>query len=356
MDAIEHVFRWDLDKTYLLTEFDRVRDLVRTAFQKPEEKRNVPGAVPLLRALLRPTPEGDRRAVYFISGSPRQMRKTLTRKFELDGIEPEAFVLKPNLENLLKFRFRAIRGQVGYKLRALLEHQVESPQPVPETLFGDDAEQDAVIYSIYAEISAGRIRGDDLRKLLDIAQVYPHNTQAILEAAERLEPFDRVHRIFIILDRKSPPSRFRPYKPRLVPVYNYFQASLVLHQDGLLDPGAVAEISLDMIERDNYTPFALANSFQDLLRRGHLETESLGRVAEAVLEHQPTQHVARQVMSEFAERLGDVEDSLRDFIAPTFDERPDYAQLLGEELAARKHHKSLRKKKARARKKKRGLF
>src|SRR5690606_21368192 len=154
---ISHVFRWDLDKTYLQTEFDKVADLIRTALQKPEEKRNVPGAVALLRALLREPLDGSRRAVYFISGSPRQMRKTLERKLELDGIHPDAFVLKPNLQNLLLFRFKAIRGQVGYKLRALLEHQAPGSAAAPETLFGDDAEQDAFIYSIYGEIVSGRL-------------------------------------------------------------------------------------------------------------------------------------------------------------------------------------------------------
>ena len=45
------IYRWDLDKTYLKTEFETVRGLIRTALQKPEEKLNVPGAVSLLREL-----------------------------------------------------------------------------------------------------------------------------------------------------------------------------------------------------------------------------------------------------------------------------------------------------------------
>ena len=32
-----HVFRWDLDKTYLQTDFDTLKALWRTAFEKPEE-------------------------------------------------------------------------------------------------------------------------------------------------------------------------------------------------------------------------------------------------------------------------------------------------------------------------------
>ena len=43
------VARWDLDKTYLRTDFDTVRDLVRTAIERPDQKRTVPGAATLMR-------------------------------------------------------------------------------------------------------------------------------------------------------------------------------------------------------------------------------------------------------------------------------------------------------------------
>ena len=46
-----HVYRWDLDKTYLKTDFDTLRDLVRSAFERAEAKRAVPGAAALLREL-----------------------------------------------------------------------------------------------------------------------------------------------------------------------------------------------------------------------------------------------------------------------------------------------------------------
>jgi len=337
---IEHVFRWDLDKTYLATEFDRIVDLVKTALQKAEEKRNVPGAVPLLRALLRDSnaADGRRRAVYFISGSPRQMRKVLTRKLELDGIRPDAFVLKPNLRNLLRFRFRALRGQVGYKLRALLEHQVESPKPVPETLFGDDAEQDAIIYSIYAEVLAGRMPLDKLEGLLRGANVYDDNIEAILEAAAEITPADRVERIYIILDRKSPPMRFEPYMPRLVPVYNYFQAALCLFQDGLLRLRDLVEISLDMIDRDEYNPFALTNSMQDVVRRGHLKLDTareIGRGLETS-SGEERDEIARRMLGEFAERVSALEGYA--VALPEQHGEVDYAALLQRELAARKEH------------------
>ena len=33
-----HIARWDLDKTYLRTEFDSLRDLVKTALERPDQK------------------------------------------------------------------------------------------------------------------------------------------------------------------------------------------------------------------------------------------------------------------------------------------------------------------------------
>ena len=51
------IARWDLDKTYLRTDFDTLRDLVRTAIERPDQKRTVPGAASLLREL------GDRKSV-----------------------------------------------------------------------------------------------------------------------------------------------------------------------------------------------------------------------------------------------------------------------------------------------------
>src|SRR5271166_4590283 len=136
-----HIARWDLDKTYLRTEFDSLRDLVRTALEPADQKRTNPGASTLLREMVR---AGVR--VHILSGSPEQMRRNLEDKLRLDGIQWDSLTLKPNLQNLLRLRFRAVRDQLGYKLPALLRARAAlalggEPGPgVKETLFGDDAE------------------------------------------------------------------------------------------------------------------------------------------------------------------------------------------------------------------------
>src|SRR6202046_3982431 len=134
-----HIARWDLDKTYLRTEFDTLRDLVKTALERPDQKRTNPGAATLLREMVR---AGI--SVHILSGSPEQMRRRLEDKLRLDGISWDSFTLKPNLQNVLRLRFRALKDQLGYKLPALLQARATMNErdarnqdgPRQETLFG----------------------------------------------------------------------------------------------------------------------------------------------------------------------------------------------------------------------------
>ena len=258
------IYRWDLDKTYLQTDFDTLRQIVKTALQKASEKVAVPGAAALIREL---RSRGDSR-LCIVSGSPKQLRSVLIEKLKLDGIEWDEFVLKDNVRNLLRGRFRALRGQVGYKLPALLESRAKAPVDAEEVLFGDDAEADAFIYSLYADLVAGRVEKDILESVLAAAQVYQDDIERILDAWKTVPRADPVRRIFIHLDRLTPPAYFRRYGPRVVPVFNYFQAALVLMGDGFLTAPQVLKVAIEMVQTAGYNLLTLSNSFQDLLRRG----------------------------------------------------------------------------------------
>ncbi len=320
-------FRWDLDKTYLKTDFDTMKELVRTFTQAAEEKRNVPGARALLQALLNRGEGEPERRLTFISGSPRQMRRVLAEKLRLDGIEPDAFILKPNLSNLLLFRFKAVRGQVGYKLRALLE-SLAGGGDVEDTLFGDDAEQDAFIYSLYADLLEGRVDARALASILDACDVYSRDRKAILERALTLPPGGRVRRIYIHLDRRSPTARFNVFGARVVPIYNYFQAALILFGDGLIGARSLLGV-VESMAGEGYKPSNLANSMQDLIRRGFLDValvRALGEQVESVGE--VLGRPASDFMRHFRHALSGLEardpaTSLR----PLIPERVDYVAL-----------------------------
>ena len=258
------IYRWDLDKTYLRTEFDTLRQLVRAVFQSAEEKVAVPGAAALIREL---RANGDTQ-LCIVSGSPTQMRSVLEEKLKLDGVQWDELVLKDNVRNLLRGRFRALRGQVGYKLPVLLESRARAPNESEEVLFGDDAEADAFIYSLYADLIAGRVTPEILTQVLEEAQVYPDDLARVLAAAKVVPRADPVRRIFIHLDRLTPPAYFSQFGPRVVPIFNYFQAALVLMADGHLTAPQVVRVAVEMVQTAGHNLFTLSNSFQDLLRRG----------------------------------------------------------------------------------------
>lgn len=262
---VTHVARWDLDKTYLRTEFDTIRELVKTALERADEKRSHPGASAVLRELQTAGIE-----IHILSGSPQQMRRRLEAKLRLDGIRFASLTLKPNLENLMRLRFRSLRGQLGYKLPTLLRMRGRLEASVRESLVGDDAEADAFIYCLYADLCAGRVHADLLLAVMQADRCHPDEIADAMTAVRRIEVAPTVDRILIHLDRQTPPSDFDAYGARLVPFYNYFQAALVLNEDGLLSAEAVLRVGTDLVLQHRFDGDALVRSYLELARRGHL--------------------------------------------------------------------------------------
>jgi hypothetical protein len=279
-DYIRRVVRLDLDKTYLRSEFDTLQDLIKSAMEPAAQKKAFPGAAALLRALRQN--EGCR--ICIVSGSPTQMRQVLAAKLRLDGIEFDEFVLKNNVRNILRGRLRAVRAQVPYKLPTLLASRVAMNTVAPETLFGDDAEADAIVYSLYADLLAGKVPEDELERILRAARAYDDELEHTLELARTVVHQDSVQRILIHLDQRSPTATFTRFGARLVPIYNYFQAALILYGDGVLGARQVLFIAQEMLSSSEFTIATLANSLQDLLRRGRLPMEVARRLAEEAAE------------------------------------------------------------------------
>jgi hypothetical protein len=273
-----HTFRWDLDKTYLRTEFDSLADLAKSAFETAADKHAFPGATALLRAL-----RSAEHRICIVSGSPTQMRQVLAAKLALDGVYYDEFVLKNNLKNILRGRFRALRAQIPYKLPAMLRSRIAAAADA-ETLFGDDAEADAIIYCLYADLVAGRVSQTDLERVLIASRAYDDDAQHCLDLAHAVPKGPAVRRMFIHLDRRSPPLGFRRFGPRLVPVYNYFQAALVLYEDKVLSARQVIFVALEMLDSGQYELGHLATSVQDVVRRGRITRESALRLVEEAAE------------------------------------------------------------------------
>jgi hypothetical protein len=277
------IARWDLDKTYLRTDFDTLRDLFLTAIERPDQKRTVPGAAALLRELGRAGVEA-----HFLSGSPEQLRSRLVQKLRLDGARWTSLTLKPNLENMLRLRFRALRGQLGYKLPNLLRSRCEMPSQrdeagelVHEALLGDDAEADAFVYSLYADTCEGKVEMDVLADVMRRGGAYDDTIREAVRYASYVEKGPVVERILIHLERQSSPFEFRVFGPRVVPFYNYLQAAFVLHEDGRIPAASVLRVAQDLVVAHNFEPGALARSYRDLVRRGHVRGRGLPELSEA---------------------------------------------------------------------------
>lgn len=281
VSRIRHIFRWDLDKTYLKTEFDTVRDLVRTARMPAEVRQNIPGSGALIRAIRDSAPHGFRHQVFFISGSPQQMRNVIERKFALDGFVPDGFTLKPTVGNFFRGRFRAIRNQIAYKLGELISGRAEAPIGTQETLFGDDAESDAYIYSLYSDVVAGDVSPEDLRAVLKKVGAYRDQIEQIDHALEAVVHERPVRRIIIHLDQRTPPAEFQEYFPLLVPIYNHLQTAIVLYMDNTLAPEAIQRVADELIGTYGFDVQRLTNLAEDILRRirARYPLEHLDRLA-----------------------------------------------------------------------------
>ncbi len=279
-----HIFVWDIDKTYLVSEFDSFKGLLTIPFEFAVDKRNIAGTDVLLRALRRGHTERATvsNPLYFISGSPSQLRGVIERKMLMDGVEYDGITFKDQLAILRSRRLSRIRNQMGYKLSALLLNRRELPWTARECLFGDDSESDALLYSLYGDIVAGRLRGDNLRATLLNNEVDEEDAGYIITLAAGMNTAELVECIYINLEKRSAPSRFAAWGKHLVPTYDSFQMALHLYCHDILDGGALIEVALDLLNRYGHRPEGFLRSALDMLERGFIRADRLATVWDAL--------------------------------------------------------------------------
>ncbi|HMV68509.1 MAG TPA: hypothetical protein PKA64_16790 [Myxococcota bacterium] len=276
-----HVYCWDLDRTYLDTDIHSMRGMVRAALERPKDKRNVPGAPALLRSLQAHDPSS---IATVVSGSPTQMRAALAEKLRLDGVRVDRLTLKDNLRNIRRGRLRAVRGQLGYKLPHLLAQRLTRAPTDIETLFGDDAEVDALIYTVYAEVLAGRTTDDELAAVLTAGGAYEDQIEHALRSARHLPRAEAVQDIFIHVDRALPLAAFRDLGRHVNVVFSWLQAALVLLERGRLAHAGVDAVAAECVAQDRLHPAEVRALIQDAVRRALVRRE----VAEEALRASPT--------------------------------------------------------------------
>ena len=273
-DYRDPVFVWDIDKTYLATRFSSPKYMARIPLEFAIDKRSIPGMPEILRGLRRgPGARFACAPLYFVSASPPQLRKVIERKMMLDAVDFDGITFKDWAGTLRQLRPGRLKEQVGFKIAALLDGRQRRPLS-REYLFGDDFEKDAEAYSLYARILSGDLRGDSLAASLHDQGVADDDIECIASLREKLGvDVGSVERVFIHLERGSPPERFASLAPLVVPVRGAFQMSLALFALDLVDERTVIEAAQALRSLSVYLRLDLDDVLADAIARGLVTPE-----------------------------------------------------------------------------------
>ena len=242
------VLLWDIDKTYLNTNFSSFWGLAAIPFELAVDKEAIPGVIPLIRALRHGS--GQSNAIvplYFISGSPPQLRRVIEEKMTLDGVDFDGITFKDQWGLLKAGRPRDMSSQVGYKLKALLLYRRQLPRNIRWLMFGDDAESDADIFVLFGQICSG-LRGAGLQSKLQQHDVHPHDQRELLALAEAL-PVEDQDPVELICIRQVRRRSSLSVDPRVFSSSSYLATALLLAHRGHITQDAVATVVRTMRRR-----------------------------------------------------------------------------------------------------------
>ena len=214
--GLQTAYVWDIDKTYLDTAFSSLGGLAWIPFEFGVDKRAIPGTVPILHGLRRGRDGRDFHPLYFITASPHQIRKSLVKKMLLDGVEFDGIIFKDWGAVLRRGGPRRLKEHLAFKLAALLVLAADLPREISLHLFGDDEEADPLAYTLFADVAAGRLRGDTLLDRLVTRGIRESTAEPVAEAADRLPVADRVAGIHIRLVRAPDGARIREFGDRVI--------------------------------------------------------------------------------------------------------------------------------------------
>jgi hypothetical protein len=268
--SFDEVYVWDLDKTYLDTQWQSVKDIFRASFADTFHRNNVPGTATLVSSLKQSWKQKNPEApfpIFFITASPPQMEKKIREKLLSDDILPLGIFFKDNLKNLWPGRFWKLRQQVGYKVTALMYLRTLLKAELTQVLWGDDSETDAIIYSLYSDICSRRLVDGDAEKVLKGFNVNNEQIQRILTMQQQVLARDIVEKIYINLAVDTDPEYYIKFGRRMIASYNSLQTALDLFQDGRMGTQDVIRVSKDLFMNYGFSVDELQKSLDELIRR-----------------------------------------------------------------------------------------
>lgn len=239
----------DIDKTYLETEFESISRMVRIAFEDAKAKVTVAGAADFLElarwySFCDDSSVDDKipRPLHFVSSSPPQLRSVLEEKLLMDRIDWTSATFKNQAYNLKMGRVDLLRQHVAYKTLAILSVVGRATAGSRFVMIGDNAESDAYIYLGIKFLAERKLSPAGLNSYLEIAGVEASVAAQIHAEASRLVDGISVPHILI---RSVPGYRIidcPPLTDYIAYFTDYFDASLILLQADLIDPGSLWQL------------------------------------------------------------------------------------------------------------------
>jgi hypothetical protein len=151
--------------------------------------------------------------------------------------------------------------------------------------------------------------------------------------AAAIEPVDAVARIFINLERPTPPAQLRVYGGRLAPTFNYLQTAACLYEDDALSAAGVVQVARSLAEDSSYTSGRLANSLADIVRRGHLRPTTAAALRALLADAEILPRPAPPILIERWRRWRAARCNRAAAVAPVVPVI-DYRSMVGLEIAA----------------------
>jgi len=285
-----NIYCWDIDQTYLDTKFEHFHDILKIPLEKAHDKKNMPGAVPLLQALYNGAHDDGNQPspIYFISASPPQLRAVIQEKMRLDKIVYAGTILKNQIYNIKKGKFGKLTQQLGYKLSAILQNKITYDYyEAKEIFFGDSSENDTIVYSLYNDIISGDITENALGYILEREALLPTEISYIKFLTSQIKSKKRntVEHFYILIvknhsdDEIEKMSRFK----KCIPIFNYFEAALHCYQYKRITLKAVIDIGKDLLTNYNLTKSDLTQSLDRMISNGTLRKFIIYKIKDTLL-------------------------------------------------------------------------
>ena len=281
------VLFWDIDKTYLNTHFSTWHGLAGIPFESAIDKMPIEGAVALLHALRHgPDPQSRLTPLYFVSASPPQLRKVLQRRMVIDGIDFDGLSFKDQLRLIRSGRLRTVGNHVAYKIGSLLEYTQELPADSPLYFFGDDAENDAGILSLFAQICSGEKRGDALFAELKKRGVQSKASKVICKMVEDMPRQSRLQQIYIHRIRGRKIDLLSDDMRLVVATDNFFQQALHLLANKMLSISGAVKVGRELLVH-GWSPEAVQDVLQNACRQHDFSDAVRVRIREQLFAARP---------------------------------------------------------------------